>query len=547
MDRQNDNPPSPNPEGMRLTGTEQHEHDTLAELFLGDAPFAPTPMSSPSGAQPGSQAGAQSGPAPVDATVQSGPEPSAPRHGGAPTPTEVPVVSRFDGSAVRSMTPEDTDSGESGRPIVEMVVLGHLPVRASLWVRQYACQSARKRSETVALLRTAGDSVAIDVITGGERAEIEPVEDIDDAMTIAKAAANRVVVRVDETAEPELLEREGVHEVTILTGADEAAVVASYRLIKSLVATLDNRLDDMLDGSGLPMLRVAVMGGAGDDIQAACLKIERACKAFLDRPIEILDASGRIDATGTTSVCRVERAGAASHAIDALLGSDGLVADGLGPDSVLTPAAGSPLPDVGTTLRLASDAVGPSDMPEIVVLPGAGRDRAASSQIEAKPIDADPILIEQPRVEQPRLDAAGTGDVATAMGPVATLGLRLPELIEGLTPLETRCPHATGVWFATDDRGGLHAVASGETKHCVADLVTARAWATDNLALLLRAEPGIAMPSSDPETDAGAVLHLLSREPARWRGVLDSEVLVYAVAGITVSGEEHLVATPLNA
>lgn len=505
--------------GIRLTGTEQHEHDTLAELFLGDASYAPAPMSG-------------SAPAPGGERPRSGIERSD-------ASSQKPVASRYEGSAVRTMMPSDSESGHDGRPIVEMVVLGHLPVRASLWVRQYACQSSRNRSETVALLRTAGESVAIDLITGGERAEIEPVEDIYDAITLAKAAASRIVVRVDETAEPELLDRRGIDEVTILTGADEAAVVASYRLIKSLVATLEDRLDP--DAS--PLLRVAVMGGAGDDIAAACTKIERACKAFIERPIEILDASGRIDATGTTSVCRIERSGAASEAIDALLAHSDIATGG----------------EQGAMLRLAHGAAEHEDAssdtdseraPEIVVMPGA---KQAFGRSPACEIEPKPALHERGGPDVPTLgktlgqgDAGFSPDLATAIRPVPKLGLRLPELIEGLTPIETRCPRARGVWFACDEDGGLHAAAMDDIDDPVASLVAARAWAIDNLALLLRAEPGLAMPSADAHADAGVTLHLLTRHPARWRGVFDSEVMVYAVASLTVEGQDHLVATPLN-
>ncbi len=501
------------PSSIRLTGTEQHEHDTLAELFLGDAPFAPSPMS-------------------VSSSSDADQHPNAVRHGDdAPKPAGE-VSLRYDGSAIRAPSADDSRSSGIRRPIVEMVVLGHLPVRASLWVRQYACQSARKRSETVALLRTAGDSVALDLITGGERAEIEPLDNIEDAMTVVTNAAGRIVVRVDETAEPELLERAGIDELTILTGADETAVVASYRLIKSLVSAVDNGLDP----EEAPLLRVAVMGGSGDDIAAACAKIGRACKAFLGRPIEILDASGRIDATGTTSVCRLDRAGLAAEAIDALLSGaqTGVQAEAVATGLRLADSdafAGAPAPE---TLP---------DGPEIVVLPaaaeglGLGSDAGSGlgpgSEVEAKPTPRRP-------------DASGDRVGADADRPAVRLGVTPPELIEGLEPLETRCPSARDVWFAADGDGALHAVAMDEGDSPVAALVAAGGWAMQNLALLLRAEPGLAMPSAKPGEDAGIGLHLLTTEPKRWRSVLDSDVSVYAVAVVNAAGKDHMIATALN-
>lgn len=484
MDR--DTPKQPRPT-IRLTGTEQSEHDALAELFLGDAPFAPAPMD-PRG-----------GESPVVRASSGNPGVS----GSGIRPGVMQEVGRFEGSAVRAARP--VDDAEEGRPLVELVILGHLPVRASLWVRQYACLSARKRNETVALVRAAGGSVAIDVITGHESAQVETVDDVETGMTIARHAAARVVLRVDETVEPELLERGGLDEVTILTGADEAAVVASYRLIKTLAAALDDRLDP----DAGPRLRVAVMGNPGPEIESARQKIAKACKAFLDRPIEILDASGRIDATGTVTVCRSDAAEAAETALDLLLGASAAPAT-----PAPGPAAGLRLTETAPAEPAPARAL--HEEPEIVVLARAA-DADASKPVE--PVSA-----------------------------VTRLREPLACLVEGLGPIEARCPSAPGVELACDGRGGLHALVTDDrgAGDAVAALLTASAWARANLALLIRAEAGVAIPSSDPRETDGARLHLLARRPSAVRAVLDTEVRVYALASVVIDGEEIMVATPLN-
>lgn len=475
--RNANNPARPS---IRLTGTEQSEHDALAELFLGDAPFAPPPMK----------------------TGESREQP--PEHPAA--------RGRYEGSAVRAERAAPLDEmGSDERPVTELVILGHLPVRASLWVRHYACLSARKRSETVSLVRAAGGSVSIDVITGHEPAEIEPVESIQDGVTIARAASTRVILRVDETVEPELLDREGVDEVTILTGADEAAVVASYRLIKTLVAGLDDRLDP----EAAPLVRVAVMGNPGPEIAAACAKIERACRAFLDRPVEVLDASGRIDATGTVTVCRTDAPNATDEVLETLLDR---------PTPATPPAS----------LRLADDdhrddADG-VPMPEVVVMPGVGRAARATPETIESPAEEPPPVAD--RIIEPKF----------------RLGEPLACLIEGLDPIEARCPGAPGVELARDHAGRLHAVATDDrgAGDALASLLAACAWARANLSLLIRAEAGITIPAADPYEDSDAVLHLLARRPSAARAVLDTQVRVYALASVVVDGEEIMVATPLN-
>ena len=485
MDR--DTPKQPRPT-IRLTGTEQSEHDALAELFLGDAPFAPAPMDPRGGESTAARA----------SSMNPGGSGSGIR------PGVMQEVGRFEGSAVRAARP--MDDAEEGRPLVELVILGHLPVRASLWVRQYACLSARKRNETVALVRAAGGSVAIDVITGRESAQVETVDDVETGMTIARHAAARVVLRVDETVEPELLERGGLDEVTILTGADEAAVVASYRLIKTLAASLDDRLDP----DAGPRLRVAVMGNPGAEIESARQKIAKACKAFLDRPIEILDASGRIDATGTVTVCRCDAADAAETALDLLLGANA---------SAVTPAPG----------------------------PAAGLRLTETAPAEPAPARA---LHEEPEIVVLARDGGAEASKTAAAAAPAVTRLREPLacLVEGLEPIEARCPNAPGVELACDARGGLHALVTDDrgAGDAVAALLTASAWARANLALLIRAEAGVAIPSSDPRETDGARLHLLSRRPSAARAVLDTEVLVYALASVVIDGEEIMVATPLN-
>lgn len=523
---------------IRLTGTDQTEHDALAELFLGDAAFAPPPM----GAGPAvpshteSRAEPHSEPRAEHRAQHRAKYQAEPRADRDPEPRSDPYTSRFDGNAARRYQPEsDADLIPSRdeshhadpadeRPVVELVILGHLPVRASLWVRQYACLSARKRSETIALVRAAGGSVAVDVITGRAAAQIEPVDSVEDAVTIATAAATRVVLRVDETAEPDLLGRAGVDEITILTGADEAAVVASYRLIKTLVATLDTRDQDDPDavarGVGLedgPRLRVAVMGNPGPEIETARQKIARACQAFLDRPIEILDASGRIDATGTVTVCRSDE----PHATETVL------------KALLRPAAPAPRAHhTPAALRLtdasepATSRSTPHPLPEVVVL---ARNPARQT---SNPPALEPTIVAAPapaEIAEPK--------------PVR-LNRPLASLIEGLTPIESRCPVAPGVELACDDDGRVHALTT-DARGCgeaTAALLAAAAWARDNLALLIRAEPGIAIPSADPHDDHEPILHLLARRPSAARAVLDTDVLVYALAEIDTT----LIATPLN-
>ncbi|MFI4897364.1 MAG: hypothetical protein ACIARR_06025 [Phycisphaerales bacterium JB059] len=108
-------------------------------------------------------------------------------------------------------------------------------------------------------------------------------DSIEEAIRDARGRCAHWVVRVDETEEPALIARDDIAEITVLTGADEAAIVASYRLMKSLASDRDRRLHD---DEG-PELRLAIMGSEHEQAMAAGEKLERAARAFLSRPVQV--------------------------------------------------------------------------------------------------------------------------------------------------------------------------------------------------------------------------------------------------------------------
>ena len=443
---------------MRLAGVEDDSHDALADLFLGDSELAP-PAYSNTGTDDER----------VVPVVKAAPAPA--RSVGVAVRAPIEVAAREDEGEAMGI---EADRAVGSLPSVEAVLLGHLPVRASLWVRQYACSVARRRSETVALVRAVAGSTSIDLITGTEPMQSMEAGSLHEAMRLVNERADRVILRVDETTEPELLERDEIDEVTILTGADEAAIVASYRLIKTITGVWE--ADAVI---GVPHLRLAVMGATGQQVAQASAKLTRAVDAFLDRPIEIIDAAGRIDATGTANIYRDSRAHRASEIIDTLV-------------------------ETGCGV--------PEDVHEqgVAAEPGA---EAVSVPERAETPDSNP-----------------------AQG--------LCALIDGLTRLDTRCPHAPGVELACDAQGRIHLVCD-DAPGAVGRIESARAWVRDHLDLLLRAEALVRIP--DP-SDRGELTtaHVLAHEPRSMRGLIDSDIRLYALARVEMCGRTAMVATPIN-
>tara|TARA_R110002073_G_scaffold118918_5_gene259266 strand:+ start:197997 stop:199715 length:1719 start_codon:yes stop_codon:yes gene_type:complete len=411
-------------------------------------------------------------------------------------------VERVDPTGHEKSLDEDVDhssqvrSGVMPVPCVEVVVLGHLPVRASLWARQYACSRSREGAETVALIRAAAGSTSVDLISGGEPIRTHSYTHLQGALQAVSDFADRVVLRVDEGSEPALLERPEIDEITILTGADEAAVVASYRLIKTLDATLGEQFGKNRSESG-PSLRLAVMGASVELASDACMKLESAVETFIKRDVEIVVGSGRIDATGTTNLYRDSVTHPPAHILDGLV--------------------------------------------------DAARDHA----------DQEDRVVELPRVEFPKssVEVSELRSAKTSDKPSQTknrkdanrVGDGLCALIPGLKAIEARCPKASGVELGVDEDGRLHlVVCDDDTVDAMNRLLAAQSWARNNFGLLVRAESSLAFPSSDRDVDADALMHLISAEPRGLSEIYDTEVSVYALARVRVGKVIAQVATPIN-
>jgi hypothetical protein len=448
------------------------------------------------------------------------------------------------------------------QPRMEVVVLGHLPVRATLWVRQYACSLAKEREETVALVRAAAGTTAIDLITGDQDMQSQSFSTLDRALSYISEHADRVIMRVDEASEPGLLDRPEIEEITVLTGADEAAVVASYRLMKTLDATLGERY--AIDEG--PMFRLAVMGAGKEQASEARTKLENAVKTFIERPIEIVVGSGRIDATGTMNLYRDSISHPALHIID------GLVQAGIQDGSSNVQAHGSASVDETKSSLEQIDEIESSgeqnNRVEVTIAPAgvrvptaktsAGRREKLGETSGSQTSGSQSVAVIKPEVITGRKRRKSSASAGSAIGSAISSGVGssvespsmrdgLCALIPGLSPIEARCPKAAGVEMAIDDQGRLHLiVCDGDTRDAMNRLLAAQTWARNNLGLLIRAEPGLAFPSNEQGSESDAMMHLISIEPRSLHEIFDTGVRVYALARVKVGDVVAQVATPIN-
>ena len=219
-------------------------------------------------------------------------------HNGTPAPPPIPHPT----PAPRR---EPAASPSSAARRIDLVVQGHLPVRSGPWIARYAGQRAADLRAPVALIRLHEAHAMVDLIAPapGQAHAAPPVHrepTIDRALRAAAAAASEAIIAVDAVEELGLADRDGVTSVTVLTGANEAAVVEAYRALKAL----GSRIAERPDSGEHIAIRIAVMGAEPDKAHAVRQKLADAARAFIGRDVELAAVAQRIEPTPAANLFR---------------------------------------------------------------------------------------------------------------------------------------------------------------------------------------------------------------------------------------------------
>ncbi len=190
--------------------------------------------------------------------------------------------------------PAVTMRGPSARARLEAVVLGNLPVLAGAWLRQYADARARISGGPAALVRCQPGSISIELVGPGAAQIDARASGLEAALRIA-SACDAVVLRLEETQASSAHAMERLDAVTLLTSADDAALVSGYRTLKSLAGVL---------GESATGLRVAWMGVNDERASAAAARLSGACGTFLGRELETSAVCPRVDAVEAVTLYR---------------------------------------------------------------------------------------------------------------------------------------------------------------------------------------------------------------------------------------------------
>lgn len=457
------NPPRTSPHSGR-----SDPFDTLADLFLGPPvrieATSPAPLRLVGDNPPATH---PERPAPRET-------PRAPQRP-SPLPVPLPVPPDHDGSAIGSSTRNTVE--------IEGLVLGHLPIFASAWATQYAKHVAETTRAPVAFLRFAGDRASLDMYFSGPASDpvVTRAASLAEAITLASARAPRWIVRLPDACEPDLADG-AVDVLTLLTGADEAAVVACYRTLKSLSS---GRTDPTAeDVAGPDLWRVAVMGSDPVKSAQAGAKVRRAAEAFLEASLDISACIARIGALKSAQLFDGPATLPWRDALDLIRSTP-----------QIAPPPRTPTPPPGHTESKPAPSSSHAPPPRVEVRPFA-RD---PTRFEARSVPPPPPSVSPPPVDAPA--------------------------IAGLRPSAARCPACPSILLASDAEGRLHLIAPLDSPDAVAALLTVSAWAREHAALLSLADPSLRH-TLDP------TLHYLTTEPASVRRLLDTSIRVHAVVRV---------------
>ena len=115
---------------------------------------------------------------------------------------------------------------------VDLLLLGHLPVQGGLWLIPYAGRESQ--GGVGALIRMHEDAVDL-AIVGDIELDISSCTSLEQAFDLIGSSVTKWMVQPPSDADSTALLHCDADRITLLSGADQAAVVGAYRLLKGLV------------------------------------------------------------------------------------------------------------------------------------------------------------------------------------------------------------------------------------------------------------------------------------------------------------------------
>ncbi len=391
--------------------------------------------------------------------------------------------------------PGPADDAPAPALTAERVIVGHLPGMANLWLHQYAQTAGEQAGVPIAVWRIESQAVELDILNAGDNGHsIPPLHGatLDEVIALLAARGTRSLVVTLEPPPAALSAAiDGLGCWTLLSGADEAALVAGYRSIKQ---QLDARL---AADTPPPAVRVMFLGVRDELAQRAGAQLQRTAERFVDLPITVLGARQKMGPVRRVHVGRFVFDDAALATLTELLGNCLPAHEAPPPEASASENQPEPTAESGEpTLHLTRpvDETGPLDDEE----------RAALEEPFSDLDDADDRDESAPAADQAEPSRQATVAAATGPGP-------LSQYVADLRPLQARWPRDGSIELGIDGRGRLHLLLhhTGDAgpDAAVRRLAEARQWAIEHLPLLRLTCPRRALADEPPRA------HLFTAHP----------------------------------
>jgi hypothetical protein len=418
---------------------------------------------------------------------------------------------------------------------VELLLVGHLPVLGSAWVLQYAKHVAQNSGVPVGLIRLSGGEATVDLTLPPSEVPPQsgPMPSIAEAVKYVAQRTGRWIIRLDESADRATAADAAssiriADRVTVLTGADEAAVVGCYRVIKTLEP-----------GEATPRLHVAVMGSNPARAEEAAGKLSKAAEKFLKSRVTSEACSAKITPGSSVNVYR-GRPNAGHADLISLLRGGPAPTETPKPIAVQTELEVEPLDhdfvdahesedqkvetefsaqvSEGAPQTVSRNAV--QTVSQTLSQPARqnGTEAHIQSRTPSQPVIRNTVQHQSQNEVQNKFRAPAPTDAPSAQSPESQ---SLARHLECLEPLASKCPYAPEVELAVDPEGRLHLIAraSNDPGLTLGALTTAKSWAEAHASLMTMAHPRL--------RTASAVCHLMTDAPKSVRRLGDSDLKLH--------------------
>lgn len=439
---------------------------------------------------------------------------------------------------------------------IERVILGHLPVRAGIWLAPFMHVMSMQAGASV-LIRRERDEVRLELFGRRGPAGLERLP-LRAAVTAMSRLSAAWVLHAAGPPDPHATLAGRPERVTILTSGDPMSVARCRSIAASLVAAAEQR------GVELPVLGVAVVGVVRREAEGVAAAIDAAVRADTGRGVELRCCIPRIEPgavpesvvsgppSGLSPTEVIERLRAGSEMATA---ADPAVASA--PPNAPEPAVPSAGPDVDFIAAFARDEpdgaspVVPARAPAAEFAAESPRSRSAPDRPAEgamrppaeRPVPA-PTVAEFARfpttealaaeLSGPPIDDAGGRCIEDPDG-----SRSLAEHVVGLVGLPVRCPDHPAIELAVDTRGGLHVLADVED---AARLAVVSHWAAHHADLL-----AMACRDTPIDRDRRPVGHVFTDDPLRIADLRHSGLRLHLRAPIELGGRRGWYVTRLGA